>query len=113
MDLIKLADAIEAMSGGSSDVEVGERRRVNEIIHNLMPEPKVICPPDYCASLDAAMTLAGGLIGLALASDQNDRWHCELSTSALEGDGEARAASIPLAICAAALRARASQGEQS
>jgi hypothetical protein len=63
-------------------------------------------PDEYTRSLDAAMTLAPNLIGVELSLDQNDRWHCELSTSDLDGDGEARAATKELAFVAAALRAR-------
>ncbi len=30
---------------------------LDQCIHDLMPEPKVIIPPRYTASIDAAMTL--------------------------------------------------------
>lgn len=30
---------------------------IESIIHDMMPEPKVVQPPRYCRSLDAALTL--------------------------------------------------------
>jgi hypothetical protein len=65
--------------------------------------------PNYTASIDAALTLAGEVQGLDLGQKMDDRWTCVLSTSLT--DAESEAATPALALCAAALRARAEGGK--
>jgi hypothetical protein len=48
-----LVELIEA----SSDLGSSSIHEINGLIHDTLPEPKVICPPDYLRSLDAALTL--------------------------------------------------------
>lgn len=49
-ELLALADRVE---GRSSEYDPA----LCDAIHSVLPEPKCIQPPNYCASIDAAMTL--------------------------------------------------------
>ncbi len=118
MDLLALAARIERMTGGSSDDEITERRAVNDIIHAMMPEPKVICPLDYCASLDAAMTLIDGEVFFHVSRFSPGEGGASAHVYPNRGlgdDYEGNAATPALALCAAALKSRArtlKQGEE-
>lgn len=105
-----MSDLIERLEAATGPLFV-----LDEEIHALLPVPKLIIPPAYTASIDAALTLVPeGWEGVSL--DQG--WRCD------KGPGGASAylaekqygdclrtraehdSSMPLAICIAALKAR-------
>lgn len=102
--LLELASRCEAATDlGWADIVL-----LNEDIHAIAPDPKVIVPPDYCRSLDAAMSLVPEEWPFKQATDMDDG-DCAFT---LETDDEtvvARAKTWALAITAAALRALAKE----
>ena len=57
-ELDKMIERVEKATRGHDDDAITERRAINVWLHdNLMPEPKVVRPLNYCASLDAAVAL--------------------------------------------------------
>ena len=76
-------------------------------IHDIVPEPKCVQPPNYCASLDAAMSLVPErvtYIGLELCAGR----HCasvDWETGECQRGASGWGKTPALALCAAALRA--------
>ena len=112
MDLMKLIDEIESLV----EIETPRVAEINVMLHELQPEPKVVQPPQYLASIDAAMTLVpDGWTAWELRSHQNKaRFSCDLSRlSEIDSSSEdwacGRGKTPALALCAAALRAKAVQ----
>ena len=101
-DLIK---RLEEATGSDQDLDAE--------IHALMPEPKVIEPPKYTTSLDAALTLVPeGWRGTHLWFGPNGS-ACNLGFDAERVEDrkfvEGRHQQFALAICIAALKARGIQ----
>jgi len=124
-DLIALAERCEQATGPDADLDEdifkavdpeGHRGAALRRYHSGHREP--INQPAYTASLDAAMTLVPETDdgGFRLTFDKPLARKCWaevwMHENAEPGDGfyRATAATIPLALCAAALRAQASQG---
>jgi len=103
-DLIALAERCENL-----EPDWGEITRLNADIHSIAPDPKTIIPPDYCRSLDAAMSLV----------PEGSVWDVtSTGTAWVMPDGilpqvYGKAATPALALCAAAIRAIASHKEKS
>lgn len=112
MDYLELANWA-GQTGGRSDEEISERRRFNAEVHALVPEPKVVEPLDYGASLDAAMTLVpdGWFTHLAMEDRHSHSWRWELRDG-YGLDAAAWAATAPLALTAACHRALSQGAEQ-
>lgn len=116
--LEQLAAKIE----GLEDFETPEAVAINNALHDLLPEPKCVQPPNYLRSIDAAMQLVpdgahwgmghdntGPLAGWAWVRVKGkDGWQ-ELHSPLRMGFNYAGPfpAAPSLALCAAALRARA------
>lgn len=113
MGLLKLAERLEHASGEYDPLLCSD-------IHDVLPEPKCVQPPNYCASLDAAMRLVPEGIGEEPLGIEIQRinlgngsvmfsvelWN-SLNDDVWSGHSDN---SLTLALCAAALRARASNG---
>lgn len=108
MNLGELARRCEAATGGNTDTEIAVRRTIENVIHDIMPEPKVVQPLKYCSSLDAALSLVP------------EGWHAIIHARPDYPGVELFEFPLPcrkvplvhadtpaLALCAAALRARA------
>lgn len=80
-------------------------------IHDVLLEPKCIQPPNYCRSVDAALTLVPDGWRMSLSDVVSPGFHAALMEYAGHSEAFARAATPALALCAAALRARATQGD--
>lgn len=107
--LLELAARCEALT----DFETPAAVALNNAIHDLLPEPKCVQPPNYLASLDAAMTLLDPtwffhVSRFSPESDGRGKAHV-YPNRGLGDDYEGDAATPALALCAAALRARAAQ----
>lgn len=103
MEVSQMIAAIEAMA----DTETAEARSINDRLHELLPEPKCVQPPNYLASIDAALTLVPDDFWCNIGVR---RYHGEVSIGlAMTAEWFGRAATPALAICAAALRARENQ----
>lgn len=77
-----LLKRVESARGGNDDDAIAERRAINAWLHdNLMPEPKVVVPLNYCSSLDAAVSLCERLF-------PNPDWFWRVST--INGGANAR-----------------------
>lgn len=98
-DLSVLAERCENL-----EPDWGEIHRLNDDIHAITPDPKTIIPPDYCRSLDAALTLVPEGFTTGIFTNFGDG-----GCKAFVGIEVARAATPALALCAAALRARSQE----
>ncbi len=105
MTLLEMAKWAERLTGGHSDAEIAERNSFNDAVHTLMSEPKVVVPLNYGASLDAAMTLVPEGWSREVFDADNGDALCRFDRG--DHDIDVRAKTWPLALCAAALRARA------
>lgn len=99
MGLLKLAERLEHASGEYDPLLCSD-------IHDVLPEPKCVQPPNYCASLDAAETLVPEYCKDVWSLIGGTKWQALVGLD----DYQADAATPALALCAAALRARASNG---
>lgn len=108
--LLELAERCEKL-----EPDWGEIERLNTDIHAITPDPKTVLPADYVRSLDAAMTLVDPRALWAHGS-MEDGPFARLCWPMPDGGfvggyHEAFAATVPLATCAAALRAIAQTKE--
>lgn len=86
----------------------GEIVRLNEDIHAITSDPKTVVPPDYCRSLDAAMSLVPEGASYDLRTSQTSSGALAMIHPArMRPTVTVRAATPALAFCAAALRAQA------
>lgn len=111
MNLLDLADRCEAASG-EYDPELCS------LIHDVLPEPKCVQPPNYCASIDAAMMLVPNgdghwpqLIYSGVNPNNPGKQKCryEIWQKGSAKPARSNAATPALALCAAAIRALAEQ----
>lgn len=83
-----------------------EQSKLIDDIHALVPEPKVVQPPDYLRSIDAALTLLPEGWASIHGWDYTDRCYRHIF---MDEDGDitfkGRGRTPALALCAAALRA--------
>jgi hypothetical protein len=121
--LLALAERCEAMDADSGWAEI---KALNDAIHGTIVGLKTVLAPDYCRSLDAAMTL----MPTSALWEVDHKVNIGTGETFLPGDGEPRTdfragvgmgdvparwthsrsfASPALALAAAALRARAAQ----
>ncbi len=109
---------IEALAGrceALTDFETPKAVALRNAIHDLLPEPKCVQPPDYLRSLDAAMSLvlegATWSVGDWSATGQGSSACCYPPAEMRAADGcyISKAFTPALALCAAALRARKEQ----
>lgn len=112
IDLNDLAGQVEALT----DFETQEAVDLNNAIHNLLPEPKCVQPPNYLRSIDAAMTLVPEGCEWMLETDYQRRGDpITANINWLDVDGIEHSWSTghtpALALTAAALRARLMEGE--
>lgn len=100
-DLMKLAERVEALSGPDRAVDWELH-----VFDGLVGVGMYGAHPHYTASLDAAMTLVpeGVVFDVGWLHDMSQARGC------VAGKKAAYAATPALALCAAALRARASNG---
>jgi hypothetical protein len=91
------------------------RGPVKDLQLNARDLAEYITAPAYTASLDSAMTLVPEGFGFKLASVSFEKWAQVVredklpdGTAIISGGPSAKAATLPLAMCAAALKARAS-----
>lgn len=89
----------------------GPSREIDELIHETVPEPKVIVAPRYSESIDAALTLVPDNVWLEIktagvTSGPNERLYPVVEYGANDADHTVQAKTIPLALCIAALEAR-------
>lgn len=103
MGLIELADAIERLT----DLETAYAVSLNDMLHDLLPEPKCVQPPNYLASIDAALTLVpdGWAIEISVDFVGGARATLFPQGNAYYGQVKALAATAALALCVSALRA--------
>ena len=112
-DLKELAERVERLT----NFETPEAVALNNALHNLLPEPKCVQPPNYLRSIDAAMQLVPEDAEWSLEGDferkGNSGYHCGMNWYQVDYYAHVwtSAATPALALCAAALRARLQQGE--
>lgn len=108
-DLLKLAERCEAATGPDRelDAEIGAIHAAEFLGFAVGRQPG--CQA-YTASIDAAMTLVGDDSGMSFAKSVNNSggW----SVALYDENVMARGATRALALCAAALRARAATSSQ-
>lgn len=129
-DLIALAERCEAVAGPDRDLDVA----ITCAAYKWLRPPDYILPapsgggrcvhyyvgsgthgtsaaPRYTGSVETILhhLLVGELHGFEVAILTDNRWTAELSTDEQDGYCRASAATMELALCAAALRARAAQ----
>lgn len=56
-DLVFLERKLGEATAGISDDAMSERYALNNVLHEMMPEPKCVQPPNYCMNLAAAVEL--------------------------------------------------------
>lgn len=105
---VKLSARVEA-SDGSCDPGLCSD------IHDILPEPKCVQPPNYLASLDAAMSLVpegmwheikGPRRYLNIPTASPNYWSARLEAWDAGAEGMGWGATPAIALCAAALKAR-------
>lgn len=101
-DFNEIAGHCEAANGPDRSID----GMIAEAVGATMPGDPAGWPPNYTSSVDAALTLAGGLRGLTLMMRSNpDMGGRDWIVSA--GSNRSAARSWPLALCAVGLRDRA------
>lgn len=105
-ELLALASACERLT----DFETPEAEALNNALHGVLPEPKCVQPPNYRANISAAIGLLPESLVFNLGNDVGGWAYVWNDTPEYNGEPhEGRAATPALALCAAALRAIASQ----